>query len=52
MGGKEVSEIVKSTLSAGNYNINFDGKGISSGIYFYRLEAGEFTETKKMILVK
>lgn len=52
MSGKEVSELVNSTLTPGNYNINFDGKGVSSGIYFYRLDAGDFTATKKMVLIK
>lgn len=52
MSGREVSELINSTLTAGNYKINFDGNGVSSGIYFYRLNAGEFTATKKMILIK
>jgi uncharacterized delta-60 repeat protein len=50
--GEEISVIVNDKLSAGKYRINFDGSNISSGIYFYRLQAGDFTQTKKMILIK
>jgi len=37
---------------AGSYEVEFDGSQISSGIYFYTLQAGEFTSTKKLILMK
>ena len=40
------------TRSEGKYYINFNGEGLSSGIYFYRLSSGEYTETRKMILLK
>ncbi len=39
-------------MSAGSYNVDLDGTGLSSGIYFYTLVAGDFMQTKKMILVK
>lgn len=50
--GKEVSELVNEIKPAGGYEVKFDATGFASGIYFYRLQAGDFTETKKMILMK
>ncbi|MCH7827811.1 MAG: T9SS type A sorting domain-containing protein, partial [Bacteroidetes bacterium] len=37
---------------AGTHTINFNAKGLSSGVYFYRLQAGSFVQTKKLILMK
>jgi uncharacterized delta-60 repeat protein len=51
-GGEELAGIFNGRLAAGNYNFTFDGIGLSSGVYFYRLETKEFTQTKKMILIK
>ena len=50
--GKEVSVLVNNILQAGSYEYNFDASGLSTGAYFYRLTAGDFTETKKMMLIK
>ncbi len=50
--GKEIMRPVSEKLSPGFYNITFDGRSYSSGIYFYRLKAGSFIQTKKLILVK
>jgi photosystem II stability/assembly factor-like uncharacterized protein len=50
--GKEVATLVNEEKPAGNYDIEFDGEGITSGIYFYQLQAGSFVETKKMIMIK
>ncbi|MBK8552300.1 MAG: T9SS type A sorting domain-containing protein [Ignavibacteria bacterium] len=50
--GKEIKTLINENLNPGNYEIVFDGKGFPSGVYFYRLTAGEFTETKRMMLVK
>jgi len=50
--GKEVTTLVKEEKQAGNYNINFNAVNLSSGVYFYRMQAGTFSETKKLILIK
>jgi photosystem II stability/assembly factor-like uncharacterized protein len=50
--GKEVATLVSERKAAGSYEARFDAGKLASGIYFYKLQAGNFTETKKMILVK
>jgi photosystem II stability/assembly factor-like uncharacterized protein len=50
--GKEIAAVVNERFDAGSYEINFDASHLPSGTYFYRLTAGEFTETKKMTLIK
>jgi hypothetical protein len=50
--GKEVAVLVNSEYLSGNYEVPFVGTSLASGIYFYRLQAGLFTETKKLILLK
>ena len=40
------------TESAGNYDVDFDASQLSSGVYFYRIQAGDFVESKKMIYLK
>jgi len=50
--GKEVATLVNEEKPAGNYNSRFDSSGLASGMYIYRLTAGAYTETKKMILMK
>ena len=50
--GAEVKTIISKNLAAGNYVETVDMTGFSSGIYFYTLSAGDFKETKKMMLVK
>ncbi len=50
--GNEVATIVDEFREAGRYEITFDASNLSSGIYFYRLQAGSFVETKKMIFLK
>jgi len=52
MLGREVETIVNEQLNAGSYEVNWEGTKYTSGVYYYRLNAGEFVETKKMILVK
>ena len=50
--GREVATLVDEELKAGSYQVDWDGNGYTSGVYFYRLEAGEFVEVRKMILIK
>ncbi|MDZ7764553.1 MAG: T9SS type A sorting domain-containing protein [Melioribacteraceae bacterium] len=50
--GKEVTTLVNKSLQPGEYEVEFDGSHLTSGIYFYRLQTNEKTDIKKMILVK
>jgi photosystem II stability/assembly factor-like uncharacterized protein len=50
--GKEVVTLVNEKQTVGVYEVTFDGINLCSGIYFYKLSAGDFSETKKMVLIK
>ncbi len=50
--GKEITQLVNEELSAGTYSIKFNGSNYSSGVYFYKLQTADYSETKKMFLVK
>ncbi len=50
--GRLVTTLVSGEKSAGNYTVEFNGSNLSSGIYFYQIQAGNFVEAKKMILLK
>ncbi len=50
--GKEVKTLVNEKKPAGSYEVQFDASKLASGTYFYKLQAGSFTEIKKMILMK
>jgi hypothetical protein len=50
--GNEVAELVNAEQEVGYYNIDFNAAKFSSGVYFYRLQAGSFVQTRKMILMK
>lgn len=50
--GKEIAVLVNEEKTAGNHKIEFNGTNLPSGVYFYRLTAGAFTDTKKLILLK
>ncbi len=50
--GKEVSVLVSKDMKKGIYEIDFNGIRLSSGLYFYKMTAGSFTDVKKMILIK
>ena len=50
--GKEVATLLNEEKNAGSYEVTFNATEFSSGIYFYKIEADNFVETKKMILMK
>jgi hypothetical protein len=50
--GQQVATLVHATQPAGRYSVNFDGSRLASGLYFYQLNAGEFNDLQKMLLVK
>jgi hypothetical protein len=50
--GKQIASLLNGRLPAGSYEYNWDASGYASGIYYYTLKAGEFTETRKMLLLK
>ena len=49
--GKEIATLVNEEKPAGVYDVDFDGSNLTSGVYFYQLRAGDFVQTKKMILL-
>jgi len=50
--GREIKTLVNEKLTPGSYEVIFNGSNLTSGIYFYKLMIGNFTDTKKMILIK
>jgi hypothetical protein len=50
--GKQIDELLNKNLSAGSHNVVWDAVNYPSGIYFYKISAGDFVDTKKMILIK
>ena len=52
MLGREVSVLVNENLTAGEYEASFDANGLSSGMYYYKIQSGEYTSVKKMALLK
>jgi hypothetical protein len=52
MLGREVLTLISRELTAGRYQVEFDGKDIASGIYYYQLEAGGFRAVRKMALIR
>jgi hypothetical protein len=50
--GREIATLIKEELKAGTYEITFNAGILPSGVYFYKLQAGDYSETKKMILLK
>ena len=50
--GEEAASLINEEKSPGTYTINFNAQNLSSGVYYYRIQAGNFSETRKMILLK
>ncbi len=50
--GQKVAELVNGKLDAGSYRVGWDARSFTSGVYFYRIEAGDYHMTKKMVLLK
>ena len=50
--GRTVATLVNERKAAGSYDVRFEGAGLSTGMYLYRISAGGFVQTKKMLLVK
>ena len=50
--GREIKILVNEIRPAGIYKIEFNGSNFASGVYFYRIEAGDFVQTKRMVLIK
>ncbi|MGH2574326.1 MAG: T9SS type A sorting domain-containing protein, partial [Ignavibacteria bacterium] len=50
--GREITTLVNEQLTPGTYEIEWNALKSPSGVYYYKLSAGDFTETKKMVLLK
>ncbi|MCX6156704.1 MAG: S8 family peptidase [Ignavibacteriae bacterium] len=50
--GKEVRTLVNESLNQGSYKISFDGTSLYSGVYFYKISAGDYSDVRKMLLIK
>ncbi len=50
--GEEVAELINREMNAGFQSVNFDASNLSSGLYFYKIDAGNFVDVKKMLLIK
>ncbi|MBL7127880.1 MAG: T9SS type A sorting domain-containing protein [Ignavibacteria bacterium] len=50
--GREIAKLVNQNLTTGQYNVSWNANNFATGIYFYKLDAGDFSEVKRMILIK
>jgi hypothetical protein len=52
ISGREITTLIDKNQPAGEYSVNFDARGLASGVYIYRLQAGSFEQTRKMMLLR
>jgi hypothetical protein len=50
--GRQVAQLVNGEMEAGYHDVRFDGNGLSSGVYFYRMQAGDFVEARRFLLLR
>jgi hypothetical protein len=50
--GREVENLINQKQAAGSYEVNFDASKLASGVYIYRITAGDFVQSMKMMLIK
>jgi hypothetical protein len=50
--GRVVATLVNEVKEPGSYTVQFDGSGLASGVYFYRLSVGQYAECRKMVVIK
>jgi hypothetical protein len=50
--GREIAILLDDTKQAGNYSVIFDASNLASGVYFYKMETSDFTDVKKMVVLK
>jgi hypothetical protein len=50
--GREVQTLINEKMNAGSYEVSFDGSSLYSGVYFYKISSGDFSQVKKMVLIK
>jgi hypothetical protein len=50
--GQQVGTLVNDTQEAGYHEVRFDGRSLATGVYFYRLQTGDFIQTRKMLLLE
>jgi hypothetical protein len=50
--GQQVAALINENQESGSHEVRFDGSGLASGVYFYRIQAGDFVQTKRLILLR
>ncbi|KUG25937.1 hypothetical protein ASZ90_004228 [hydrocarbon metagenome] len=50
--GRDIKTLLNKPMQPGEYQVDFDATGLPSGVYFYRLSSGSFSQTRKMVLIR